>query len=448
MRVKAWAPHAVRVRPLIIIWVFGSALARASGPAPCLTRFTERSRPGYDVTALDRTGRLENVGDGRMRRCRRIMLDRVRQCVDSYIRESGRADVDPRSAVYLDSSRGRVDGCCCLFFGADAGAALLVGKAARTDRGREIFDAEFTNLRRLDASGLNHERRSTPEPLGRWETGDVLVTLQSALPGSLMKNVPGRELFSPERAGESIAAVERWWLAFQRCFPSSRTVLSDEAYEQHVTRSIERFRATFVLGADESDFLSSRFGDERALAGAELPFMVRHSDFWTANMVLGPEGIGVFDWEAPLRHELPLFDLFLFFSSLRFPFTGTRGESSHFDSFVEVFWGESYCTREMCACLARVCDGLAVDREWLADLFALSIIETALMKHEALVESYGPRRGEAESLEPADDESKRRHWRELGERELDVPFARIEDGVSENVRYLARHGPPGFRIRG
>ena len=77
---------------------------------------------------------------------------------------------------------------------------------------------------------------------------------------------------------------------------------------------IARFRRRFLLEPDEGDFLSRRYEREKPLEGVELPLMMRHGDFCTANLVLQDSGVGVFDWEFPLRHRLPLFDLFYFFA--------------------------------------------------------------------------------------------------------------------------------------
>ena len=177
------------------------------------------------------------------------------------------------------------------------------------------------------------------------------------------------------------------------------------------------------------------------LLGAQLPWTVRHGDFCTANIVLQPEGVGVFDWEFPLTHQLPLFDLFSFFASIRFPFVGLRGESSHFDSFLDVFWGSSHLNRIFRESLHRVCAELEIPNELVGDLLVLSLIQIANLKYERLLEMNGieeqPRTGREVT-----DADKRLRWESLGGPAADVPFACIRDGVFENLRAIAERGLP------
>ena len=100
---------------------------------------------------------------------------------------------------------------------------------------------------------------------------------------------------------------------------------------------LQRYRTN----AEEVHFLIQNYIEKQPLIGMPLPYMVKHADFCTANMTLQKDGIGVFDWEFKLQHELPLFDFFFFFSSTRFPFTGPKSESSHYESFKQVFWGQT-----------------------------------------------------------------------------------------------------------
>jgi hypothetical protein len=161
--------------------------------------------------------------------------------------------------------------------------------------------------------------------------------------------------------------------------------------------------------------------------------MVRHGDFCAANMVLGERGLGVFDWEFPLVHGTPLFDLFFFFSSVRFPHDRFRGESGHYESFVSVFWDESYFNDAMRATLARACEQFRVPRETVADLFVLSLIQVANMKYEGLLEAHGFAGGD-----------ERARWSSFTNPDKDAPFARIRGGVFENLRSVVRRGLPRF----
>ncbi len=197
------------------------------------------------------------------------------------------------------------------------------------------------------------------------------------------------------------------------------------------------------MDRDEILFLTRRYLEKRPLLGIELPFMVRHCDFGPANIVYGPEGIGVFDWEFPLDHHLPLFDLFFFFSSLRFPFKGYRGESSYFESFISVFWGHNYLNEAMRECIKQMCAVFEIPRECVQDLFLLSLIQEANMKYQALIKGHGINEDSPIGTQMS-EEKKSLLWHSLWIRKKDNPFAFIRDGVFENIRFIVRNGLPNL----
>jgi hypothetical protein len=368
------------------------------------------------------------------------VLSLVRGYVETQLAEQGSPHRLSDRIVAFDASNRLIDGVCYLFFCDDDDVPAIVGKAARTEIGKAIFDTEYDNLEALQAAGVNATRPAVPAPLGRWLDGETLITLQSALPGALMMNIRGSSLFDKAAVDESMDQVFGWWSHFQKCFGVRRTVLTDAAYETHVLRPIEVFRRRFVLDDEELEFLERRYERDRVLHGAELPLMARHGDFCTANMALGRGGIGVFDWEFPLDHRIPLFDLFFFIASVRFPFTGVMGESSHFESFLSVFWRESFFRAAVRDRLHQVCEIFGVPRARLADLLVLSLIDVANMKYDGLLQSHG-------AVDPphgSPNEVKRAHWHAFERPDLDAPFACIHDGVFENLRLIVRRGLPEF----
>ena len=205
----------------------------------------------------------------------------------------------------------------------------------------------------------------------------------------------------------------------------------------------EEIRRRYRLDADEEAFLEQRFRADRRLENADLPFMARHGDFCAANLTVEADRIGVFDWEFPLDHHLPLFDLFFFFSSVRFPYSGRRGESTHFESFQEVYWGDSYfgaATRES---LRDVCRDHGIVEDAVDDLFVLAAVQVANMKYDGLIESHGledPARTGIERPDPRKAET----WASFERPDKDAPFACIRGGVLENLRFIVRRGLPSF----
>ena len=367
------------------------------------------------------------------------MLDRILHGVMERLEPERRRSIDPSRVVALDDSQGPRRGCLLLLFEGESDSPSLIAKggplaAARMRGGKSIYQIEFENLQALQRMGMNEAAPSTPEPLGLWRDGDLLVALQSALPGQLLKNVPGRTLFGPDAIDVTLDGVFEWWERLQRLFGVQRVQVTEGFYQTEILRPVDDFRQRFSLERDELDFLQRRFLDQRRLAGLELPLMAQHGDFCPANMVRQGNRIAVFDWEFPLCCRLPLFDLFHFFGSVRYPFSGPRGESTHFASFVEVFWGENYFQRALCERLRAICETHGVPARGVADLFLLASIRIANLKYEALVEIYDvPESTAATSA-----------WETAGGAAKDVPFAHIRDGVFENLRHIVRQGFPPF----
>jgi hypothetical protein len=366
------------------------------------------------------------------------MYGLVKQHVDAYLREQALPAVASDRVVTFDVTNRKIDGTCYLFFAEGGEAPLLVAKAARTPAGRAVFEIEHETLATLAAHGMNEGRARVPSALGCWREGEILITLQSALGGTLLKNVPGARLFSPEAIDRSVGAVLDWWRTLQQKVGTRELLLTGEAFDEYVARPVRLFRKRYLLDADEHEFLD-RWCGSNALRDARLPLMVDHGDFCAANMVLAGDEVAVFDWEFPLDHQLPFFDLFFFFSSVRFPYGGRQGESSHFDSFKRVFWEESYFRSAMTATLAGLCERFGVERRLLGDLLVLSTLRIANMKYEGLLVSHGLSDLEGETIGEA---PKRERWRSFDGPDKDAPFARMQDGVFHNLRELVRRGVP------
>ncbi len=368
------------------------------------------------------------------------MLHTIRTCIESALSRAERSAIDPRRFLCVDGSRGRVDGGCCLFLAPDGAEPVLVAKAARSPERQAAYRTEFENLRTLDATGLNAARRSTPRPLGMAEEGGVLVTLQSALPGRLMRSLPGRELFSRDGAGATVRRACSWQRELEQTFAPRRVTVDGALYEREVLALVRRIRRRFLLETDEIAFLTRRFEHDRRLLGLELPLTVGHGDFCAANLVVQDGGIGAFDWEHALVHRLPLYDLFFFFSSTRFPFRGLRRESSYARSLVAAFWGENHLNRLLREQLQAACSALAIPDAAVSDLFLLALLLRADRKYDTFAAAAGiadPAAGAAES-------EKRRAWAALAEHERDAPLLWMRAGTLLSLRHAVRYGLPAF----
>lgn len=344
--------------------------------------------------------------------------------------------------VSLDATRGAVDGSCFLLLGAD-GTPRFVAKAAQTPAGAAIFRREHETLCRLEAGGLNARGAGAPRPLGIREEAGLLVTVQSALHGRLLKNEPGTALFAGRHLQATLEALEAWYERFLRCLEADSRALDDAVYERDVAGEVHRFLARFRAPDADRRLLCERFLEARPLLERPLPLVARHGDFCTANMVLQPHGLGVFDWEFDLTPRTPLFDIFFFLSSTRFPYGGFRGESRHFDSFVEVWWGDSALSLSAKRFVRRIGERCDVGAEALGDLFLLSLVQVANMKFEALVEAAG-RLHQPIARGAEDDAGRAAHWASLPRADKDVPFACIREGRLHNLAAVVERGLPLF----
>jgi hypothetical protein len=367
------------------------------------------------------------------------VFEQVRQAVSSWQSRHPGSALRIDGALCFDVSNRLIDGSCYLFFGGPEQGPLLVAKAARTPAGRAVFETEYRNLQALDERGLNAATPCTPAPQGRLDDGGVLVALQSALGGTPLKNLPGPALFGAERVEATFDRVIELWERLQAAFGTRRVALAGADYEREVLQPVRRLAHGFVLDAAEIELLEERFERRRGLSGLELPWMVRHGDFCTANLLQGPRGLGAIDWEFPLEPATPLFDLFYFFSSTRFPFAGRRGESSHLESFRAVWWDENYVARAARARLRAACARHGVPARALPDLFLLSLVQVANMKLRGLLDSHGL---ELDLDRPAGEAERAARWAAFSRPDADTPFFSVRGGVFENLRLVARYGLP------
>lgn len=370
------------------------------------------------------------------------MLQTIRRCVEASLSAAERDQIDLDRFLCLDVSRGRLDGCCCLFFDRGGDGPSVVAKATRAPERMAAYRLGFDNLRRLDATGFNSVRRTTPRALGCCEEHGVLVTLQSVLPGRLMRNLPARELFSPERASDTVSRVGSWSRGLEEAFVVERRTVDEATYEAEVLSLVRRFLGRYIVEPDEVEFLKRRFERERRLFGQELPFTVGHGDFCTANLVVQEAGIAAFDWEQPLTHRLPFYDLFFFFSSTRFPFRGLRRESSYSESLLEVFWGTSYLNALLRRSVAEACAAHVVPPDAVSDLFLLALLLRAERKYDVMLQAAGL--AEPEPSPPEED--KRQVWRRLRGLAHDAPLFSSRDGVLVSLRHAVRRGLPAFDL--
>ena len=338
------------------------------------------------------------------------------------------------SCLVLDANRGAVDGAILLLL--RRGQLVAVGKLGLSEVSREIYGTEVETLRALVAAGLNRVWPRVPEILAELPSPGALITLQTPVPGQPLRTIPAARLFAPGAMERTFADVLDWWHAFQECSPAVRVTLDDPAYRRLVLEPLDLLCRSCRLRPDLERFLRQRLEEGGRLRGADLPLMATHGDFCPANMSYGPGGICVFDWEYSLDRKLPLFDLFFFFSSTRYPFANRRGESDHLSSFRQVFWGNGALPRAARRHLRHAAAASGIAGGHLPDLFLLALIESANRKVAAVVENARVERAAWESA-----------WSSRALHDLvgvDVPLGGFRGGEPEALRTLFEQGDPVF----
>jgi len=359
------------------------------------------------------------------------MIRRVKGLVASYAAAHPDLGVDPERALYLDSSNRFRSGSVLLYF---AGAEpALVAKVAHTPFAAGVIANEYEVLGELERRGLNRDRPRVPRRLGIWKAGGGCVTMQMALPGAPMKNLPVRSILSVRRAPATIGAVTSWWQHFVALTGSERRTVDSELYRVEVLDELRALHARFALSPAEEDLLGGLFEQRPALLGEELPLVAEHGDFCTANVMTGPGGVAVFDWELPLQPRLPLFDLFVFLSSLRVG-AGPRREVDHFSSFCSIFWGQHQLARHVRRRLRGIAGELGIAAELLGDLLVLAVVRAANLKADVVAGSYDGGQKGAEYV----------HRDLMYAVDKNAPLARLQRGTCHHLRAIAARGVPDF----
>ena len=371
-------------------------------------------------------------------------MNTIFQLINKILSEKfGDLRIWPEKTIIIDTTNGDIDGYSFLLFSGEKEMPECIAKLARTGQGRMVYGIEHENLVQLGNLGMNRRFQAVPVSLGKWEDEELLITIQSALPGVLMKNAPGKKLFSRSVIPGTLGMVSAWLEEFQSLYGISRVKIDDIIYRQRVLEPLNLFRNRYMLSDEDDRFLSEIFEERSSLLGQEIPFMVRHGDFCAANIMMMPGNIGVFDWEFPIEHFFPLYDLFYFFSSLRFPFSGLRGETNHIRSFQRIFWGDGYIHGLMCERIQETCIQLDMPSTLVPELFLVSLIDVANLKYRSLEDSNSVRwELDVDQLVP--DHEKMKRWSTFESPDMDAPFACVNNGVFENIKICAMKGLPDF----
>jgi aminoglycoside phosphotransferase (APT) family kinase protein len=262
----------------------------------------------------------------------------------------------------------------CLMWAENGSQPNFVVKFARYPIYNGRLEDEYLALQtmqRLTPGGL------VPTPLLAFHLNDLFVTVETALPGRLLR-LYLRE--HPHRHRQTLRGFEplvRWLMELHR---HSARPAADAEMRAFVLEPLEAsvkelgdFSTQEVNSVDRLYSLAKEL-----LIRRPLPIVFNHSDLTATNLLVGEDGAlsGIIDWEfaAP---GLPLLDLFYFLASYGYEARGTTG-GLPLRGFRELSFLPASTARGALPIaytqrwLDAYCRVLRVDPEWLPILFGLT----------------------------------------------------------------------------
>lgn len=129
-----------------------------------------------------------------------------------------------------------------------------------------------------------------------------------------------------------------------------------------------------------------------------LPSVFCHNDPSEENIVLGPAGLTLLDWEWAQRHGLPLADLVYFAIGVLRILDGANHEEERVPHFVQLMQGRAPSSRRMFSWIARMSAVLELPSEAVGQAVTLSILEHG---HASRRERHRFEQAAGAALEPA-----------------------------------------------
>jgi aminoglycoside phosphotransferase (APT) family kinase protein len=153
--------------------------------------------------------------------------------------------------------------------------------------------------------------RTIPEPLGLFDHGDIVLGMESYLPGQSLLRSSGRWGVPIQRKIEDLELAARWLVQFHQETERQRQPWGESHIRMWVDDAISAYQQRFgANGAEETLFYRMRQQAE-LLKGAPFPLVWQHRDFNVWNIIRTRQTILVIDWEGG-RLGPPLCDLIHF----------------------------------------------------------------------------------------------------------------------------------------
>lgn len=295
--------------------------------------------------------------------------------------------VRPRHVRYVALPGSVEGGTATLLAFADGQAApVVVVKVHRDPDSSELVERERAVLDLLHARG-EFFRASVPRVLFAGRVDGAWVVAQSVLEGRPMLGGLALEA-SPEleRARANLDVAVDWLI---QCHRGSETAPDASGWSIRALALVAEFQKVFDLAGEDHAYIDALRDRIEGLARRPVRWSVRHGDFGRHNLLLsaarGAPRLRVIDWTFSQKLGLPLHDLVFFLGTYGLQARKTHGLDSLDAVFDDTFVRDNGYSRLVAGCLARYGQALEIERDLLASLFHLAIIDQALTEYHRVV---------------------------------------------------------------
>jgi thiamine kinase-like enzyme len=286
------------------------------------------------------------------------LLDRL---ANEWAPESPRL---PLSAIKLAGSGGQARKVNFLVFENQARLPSYLVKVTRDSEFQSQLADEFSNLQYVFAHPSLQAH--LPRPLGLFEHRQILVMLETCVPGIALENLLWRgQRHSSAEIATDLEQVRVWLEDFWRETRTGTITFEGRSeIENRLTQLDVRLPAALQKGL---------LSISTEVQGNSIPLTARHGDFWPGNLMISHAGLGVIDWETLARAVSPLHDLFFF--AVTYAMRHSRGTDAQ--RFAFAFLQKNPFSAALAAMLRKALASLGIPPGSAGLFFTIFLIDMA-----------------------------------------------------------------------
>ena len=253
-------------------------------------------------------------------------------------------------------------------------AVAKISSAARA----EALEKEFQTLENLTQSLPSKLAPTVPKPFELFTDSGFSVLLESALPGSSV-HFEMRNDWKPRRLVEKHFSLALSWLADFHRATLTRKIRFEELRREEFASCFEKLRRTCRTSPAEDDFIGELMAAAAVFDKEEIPLSAVQGDFWTRNILIDGEKIGVVDWEHSLTEGCSLDDALMFAISYGRGYQWEFGRwAAPREAFIRTFYGKSRFSETVGAHMEKFCRELGITTKLLGTFMAVFLARQAV----------------------------------------------------------------------